>query len=205
MLKALKDCTKLKYVNVSCTDPVTLGLNTFENTPNLELLSIHGDLAADMGEDMFGGQNLCYYGSTNPKGSKLALDPRTTKVYVTKKFKQEHETFGGIVAGDDFNGYPCEVMTGTVCSFPGEPGLPTETETMIFTESETPSSEPELESTPNESELESTSSESESTSSKSESESELSDSESYLQETNIMRKIRRNYQQEHLLELFSDA
>ena len=134
--EALKDCTKLKYVNVSSTEPTTLGLNTFENTPNLELLSVHGDLAVDMGEDMFGGQKFCYYGTTNPKGSKLALDPSKTKVYVTKDFNKTHTTFGGVVPGDDFNGYPYEVMKGDVCSFPGEPGIPEENETESMSYSE---------------------------------------------------------------------
>ena len=149
--EAFKDCTKLKYVNVSSTEPTTLGLNTFDNTPNLELLSVHGDLSVDMGEDMFGGKKFCYYGTKNPKGSKLALDPSTTKVYVTKEFKETHDTFGGIVTGDDFNGYPCEIMTGSVCSFPGEPGLPIESESESISESELISSSNEEESTLSES------------------------------------------------------
>lgn len=134
--EALRDCTKLKYVNVSSPEKTTIGLNTFDNTPNLELLAVHGNLTPLTGDDVLGGKKFCYYGQTNPEGSKLALDQGVTTVYVTKSFKNNYEYFGAALntSLDKFIGYPCQVMQGYDCSFPGEPGLPTESETMSYSD-----------------------------------------------------------------------
>ena len=130
--EAFKDCKNLKYVNVSSTDPVNLGLEVFQNTPNLNILSIHGDLKADMGAGMFGGKKLCYYGTSNPLALETALNKADTKIYVTQEFKDAHNTFGEVNNG--FQGFPCEVMTGDVCSLPGEYESETPSETLEISE-----------------------------------------------------------------------
>lgn len=118
---SFRDCLKLKYVNIPSKEGIWFGNNVFQNTPNLVLLVVSGNLTRKLGSNMFGGQTFCYYGLANQESSGSVV-PSYTKIFVTEKFSKKYETFGISVTFPygTFDGYPYEVMTEDTCKFPDE-------------------------------------------------------------------------------------